>query len=171
MGPLGDYPIVDASEIHPDRYANAEWTAPGVLVVWGNEPLKFNADGYLGHWLNLCVQMGTQTISIDPVLTWWDTRAEHGWWKPEEEAAEPHLYDCFGYNANNLTYPYESGPGNIGAPVKCLIAKIYKVEEGNVMPGDQVTRRGGFRNYEQARPCTGPPTRTSTMVSLPRAAR
>ncbi|NTU90176.1 MAG: molybdopterin-dependent oxidoreductase, partial [Actinobacteria bacterium] len=76
-GPLGDYPIVDASEIHKDRYNNPEWKAPDVLVVWGNEPLKSNADGYLGHWLNLCVQRGSKIISIDPVLTWWGARAEY----------------------------------------------------------------------------------------------
>ena len=75
--PFGDYPIVDASETQPDRYASAEWQNPDVLVVWGNEPLKSNADGYLGHWLNRCVQMGTKIISIDPVLTWWGARAEY----------------------------------------------------------------------------------------------
>ncbi|NLP45167.1 MAG: molybdopterin-dependent oxidoreductase [Peptococcaceae bacterium] len=79
-GPLGDYPIVDASETLPDRYANSEWKNPDVLVVWGNEPLKSNADGFLGHWLNLCVQRGTKIISIDPVLTWWGARAEY--WLP-----------------------------------------------------------------------------------------
>ncbi len=46
-------------------------------MVWANEPLKSNADGYLGHWLNLCVQRGTKIISIDPVLTWWGARAEY----------------------------------------------------------------------------------------------
>ena len=70
-GPLGDYPIVDASETLPERYAHSEWVRPDVLVVWGNEPLKSNGDGYLGHWLNVCVQMGTKVVSIDPVLTWW----------------------------------------------------------------------------------------------------
>ncbi len=80
-GPLGDYPIVDASETLPDRYANPEWKNPDVLVVWGNEPLKSNGDGYLGHWLNMCVQMGTKVISIDPVLTWWGARAEY-WLQP-----------------------------------------------------------------------------------------
>ena len=54
---------------------------PDVLVVWGNEPLKSNGDGYLGHWLNMCVQMGTKVISIDPVLTWWGARAEY-WLQP-----------------------------------------------------------------------------------------
>lgn len=77
MGPLGDYPIADSSVTHPDRYANSEWEVPEVIVVWGNEPLKSNGDGYLGHWLVQCVQMGSKIISIDPRLTWWGARAEY----------------------------------------------------------------------------------------------
>ena len=55
-------------------------SVPTSLVVWGNEPLRSNADGYLGHWLNVCVQMGTKVISIDPQLTWWGARAAY--WLP-----------------------------------------------------------------------------------------
>ena len=77
MAPFGDFPIADASEGHEDRYANPEWKAPAVIVVWGNEPLASNADGYLGHWLAVCVQMGSKIISIDPRLTWWGARAEY----------------------------------------------------------------------------------------------
>ena len=77
IAPFGDFPIVDASETHEDRYNNPEWCPPDVLVVWGNEPLASNADGYVGHWLVQCVQMGTRIISIDPRLTWWGARAEY----------------------------------------------------------------------------------------------
>lgn len=80
IAPLGDYPLVDASETSSDRYLNKDWKNPEVLVIWGNEPLKSNADGYLGHWLLPCVQMGTKIVSIDPVLTWWGARAEY--WLP-----------------------------------------------------------------------------------------
>jgi anaerobic selenocysteine-containing dehydrogenase len=79
-GPLGDFIITDASECHEDRYNNPEWQAPDMIVIWGNEPLKSNADGYLGHWLNVCVQMGAKIICIDPQLTWWGARAEY--WLP-----------------------------------------------------------------------------------------
>ncbi|MDR3136100.1 MAG: molybdopterin-dependent oxidoreductase [Coriobacteriales bacterium] len=77
FAPIGDYHIVDASEGSESRYANPEFEPPGVIVVWGNEPLKSNADGYMGHWLVQCVQMGSKIISIDPQLTWWGARAEH----------------------------------------------------------------------------------------------
>ena len=77
MAPFGDFPIADASEGHEDRYGNPDWKAPEVIVVWGNEPLASNADGYLGHWLAVCVQLGSKIISIDPRLTWWGARAEY----------------------------------------------------------------------------------------------
>ena len=77
MGPMGDFPIVDASEGSELRYANPEFVNPGLVVIWGNEPLKSNADGYIGHWLAVCVQNGSKIISIDPRLTWWGARAEY----------------------------------------------------------------------------------------------
>jgi anaerobic selenocysteine-containing dehydrogenase len=78
--PMGDFPIADASMGHPDRYNNPEWLPPEVLVVWACEPLRSNADGYIGHWLVQCLQMGTKVICIDPVLTWWGVRADY--WLP-----------------------------------------------------------------------------------------
>ena len=80
IAPMGDFPIVDASQGHPDRYIAEEFRPPEVLVVWGNEPLASNADGYIGHWLVQCVQMGSKIISIDPRLTWWGSHAEY--WLP-----------------------------------------------------------------------------------------
>jgi anaerobic selenocysteine-containing dehydrogenase len=77
FAPIGDYHIADASEGSEKRYANPEFVPPGVIVVWGNEPLKSNADGYIGHWLVQCAQMGSKIISIDPALTWWGARAEY----------------------------------------------------------------------------------------------
>ena len=76
-GGMGDIPIVDASEGHELRYADPTWERPEVIAVWGNEPLAANADGYLGHWLAVCVQLGTKIISVDPRLTWWGVRAQY----------------------------------------------------------------------------------------------
>ncbi len=77
---IGDFPIVDASEGHADRYNNPEWVRPDVVVIWGCEPLRSNADGYLGHWLVACMQQGTRFISVDPQLTWWGAHADY--WLP-----------------------------------------------------------------------------------------
>ena len=72
----GDYFLVDAAVTHERRYLDPEWRPPEVLVVWGNDPLKSNADGYRGHWLVECMQLGTKVVSIDPRLTWWGVHAE-----------------------------------------------------------------------------------------------
>jgi anaerobic selenocysteine-containing dehydrogenase len=85
----GDFPIVDASETHQDRYGNPEWQPPEVVVIWGCEPLKSNADGYLGHWLVACMQMGTKLIVIDPQLTWLGSRADY--WLPIRAASDEAL--------------------------------------------------------------------------------
>ena len=74
---IGDFPIVDASEGHEDRYNNPEWLPPSVVVIWGCEPLQSNADGYLGHWLIACMQQGTKFITIDPQLTWLAAHSEY----------------------------------------------------------------------------------------------
>ena len=74
---IGDYFISDAAVGKEKRYADEEWRAPGVVIVWANEPLKSNADGYIGHWLVECMQLGTKIISVDPRLTWWGVHAEH----------------------------------------------------------------------------------------------
>lgn len=105
---------------------------------------------WIENWDGRCKQM----VKIFPGMDKRFISAEHGWWKPEEEPSEPHLYGCFDYNVNNLTHAYESGPGNIGAPIKCLLAKIYKVTPENEYPapGEQVTRLGGFRDYEPGKP-------------------
>jgi anaerobic selenocysteine-containing dehydrogenase len=73
----GDYSLADTSLGHEDRYANKEWQVPGVIMVWGNEPIKSNADGYMGHWLVECVQLGSKVISIDPRVTWWAVHADY----------------------------------------------------------------------------------------------
>ena len=72
---------------------------------------------------------------------------EHAWWFPEEEAAEPSLYGVFDSNINNMTKIFETGQGGIGSDIKSFLAKIYKFEEGDQMPGEVVTREGGFGDY------------------------
>ncbi len=73
---MGEMNIIDVSETHELRYADSTFRRPDVIMVWGNEPLKSNADGFLGHWIVECMQMGTKIISIDPRLTWLGAKAE-----------------------------------------------------------------------------------------------
>jgi anaerobic selenocysteine-containing dehydrogenase len=72
----GDFAVVDTSMAHQDRYANPAWVAPKIIVIWGTDPLKANADGFLGHWLVQCMQHGSKLITIDPRLTWIGAQSE-----------------------------------------------------------------------------------------------
>ena len=73
-------------------------------------------------------------------------RAEHGWWFPETEGAEPNLYGVFDSNINNLTPQCENGDTGFGAPYANQLCRVYPCTEENsrVLPGEQVTRRGGY---------------------------
>ncbi|MGI6216581.1 MAG: molybdopterin-dependent oxidoreductase [Coriobacteriales bacterium] len=94
-----------------------------------------------------------QKLVYDDTLDERVIAADHGWWFPEEEPAEPHLFGVFDSNINNLTSQMQYGSTGYGAPYKCTICKIYKCTEENSqeLPGDVVTRKGGWK-YEEAQP-------------------
>ena len=54
--------------------------------------------------------------------------AQHGWWKPEEEAEEPHLYGVFDYNINSLIPNDHFGKTGFGTNVKSALCKVYKYD-------------------------------------------
>ena len=126
-------------EFHPEPRVKV---SPGTAAEYGLQD---------GDWIWMendegrCKQMVEVFAGIpDDCLS-----AEHGWWKPEEEGAVPHLHGCFDYNVNNLTRNFQSGPGGIGSPIKCTRCRIYKVKDGDVMPGEQITQLGGWRDDYQ----------------------
>ena len=129
-------------EFHPDPlvYINPK--------VAEKEGIKDGDWVWIENWDGRCKQKAKITNEVDERCI----RGEHGWWKPEEEIAAPHFCGAFDFNPNNLTHAYESGPGNIGAPIKCLPARIYPVKEGDIMPGTQVVELGGFREYTPMQP-------------------
>lgn len=89
-----------------------------------------------------------QKANLDPSLPKWLIRAEHGWWFPEQEAAEPSLFGVFDSNINNLTQQDAYGPTGMGAPYKNQICKIYKDGGSETMtPTETVVTFGGF-NHE-----------------------
>lgn len=56
--------------------------------------------------------------------------AQHGWWFPEEDAAEPSLHGVWKSNCNVLTddKPDSCNPISGGWPLRGLLCKIYKVD-------------------------------------------
>lgn len=73
--------------------------------------------------------------------------AEHGWWFPEGDGAEPSLFGTYDSNPNNCIPALMLGEGGIGAPIKCSICKVYPYQEGDMLPGEKITRHGGWMNY------------------------
>ena len=83
-----------------------------------------------GDWVGIenqfgkCRQKAHLTTTIDPRVV----NAEHGWWFPEQDMEAPNLGGAFDVNVNNLLPHKTIGKLGYGAPYKCNICKIYKVE-------------------------------------------
>ncbi|HUT71491.1 MAG TPA: molybdopterin-dependent oxidoreductase [Desulfatiglandales bacterium] len=72
----GDFEVSDCSQFVSDRYENANWKTPQCIILWGNNPLTSNPDGFLGHWIIECMKRGSEIIVVDPRRTWLATRAK-----------------------------------------------------------------------------------------------
>ncbi len=73
---LGDFFIIDASQMDERRYDNPDWKLPEVVMIWGNNPIVSNGDGFLGHWIVDMMKRGTKLIVVDPYLTWLASKAD-----------------------------------------------------------------------------------------------
>lgn len=74
---MGDFTIVDCAEQFEARYKDPRWKRPEVIVIWGNNPLYSNGDGFFGHWVVDCMKLGSKLVVVDPRLTWLAARADH----------------------------------------------------------------------------------------------
>jgi anaerobic selenocysteine-containing dehydrogenase len=152
---IGDFFIIDASQLDERRFENPEWKLPEVVVIWGNNPIISNGDGFLGHWIVDMMKMGTKLIVVDPYLTWFASRADY--WlqvRPGTDAAvglamlnviiEEELYDkefvdkwCYGFEELServKEYPPE------------------KAEEISWVPAEKI--RGAARMFAKAKPAS-----------------
>ena len=68
-----------------------------------------------------------RVVEITPTILEGVVSTDHAWWHPEGDPEK--LYDVFELNVNQLM-PWGCGPSGMGANYKCLLCKIYKVEEG-----------------------------------------
>jgi anaerobic selenocysteine-containing dehydrogenase len=98
-------------EIHPDTaksldIGNGEW-------VW------------VENWLGRCKLKAKVTIIVPP----WMVMAAHGWWFPEKAGPEPSLYGVWESNINQLIPMGYQGKDGLGAPLKHLLCKVYKVNQ------------------------------------------
>lgn len=95
-------------EIHPD-------TAAELGIKSGDEVTIENPWGTAHE-----VAKVTPSVRRDVVS------AAHGWWYPEEDGEEPHLYGVWKSNVNSLVPHRVLGKMGFGAPYKQLPVKVYK---------------------------------------------
>ncbi|TWH49218.1 molybdopterin-dependent oxidoreductase [Sporomusa sp. KB1] len=74
---LGVLVVGDYSQFFPDRYDHPGYEIPEYILIWGNNPVVSNSDGFLGHWIVECMKRGSKLITIDPKLTWLAARSEY----------------------------------------------------------------------------------------------
>ena len=96
-------------EIHPDTaksldIGNGEW-------VW------------VENWLGKCKFKAKVTL----VVPTWMVMATHGWWFPEKPGEEPSLFGVWESNVNQLIPMGFQGKDGLGAPIKHLLCRVYKV--------------------------------------------
>jgi anaerobic selenocysteine-containing dehydrogenase len=99
-------------EIHPDTASS--------LDIGGGEWV------WIENWMGRCRFRAKVTLEVPP----WMVMATHGWWFPEEPAEEPSLYGVWKSNINQLIPMGYQGEDGLGAPIKHMLCRVYKVGEG-----------------------------------------
>ncbi|WP_455779366.1 molybdopterin dinucleotide binding domain-containing protein [Gordonibacter pamelaeae] len=90
-----------------------------------------------------------QVAKVTPVVNEHTVHAEHGWWFPESEPTAPYLFGTFESNPNNCTKAFVAGQGGVGSPIKAMVCKVYPVQEGDILPHEQIADGGNFPWYEK----------------------
>jgi len=85
---------------------------------------------WVENWMGRCMLKAKLT----PIVPEWMVMAEHGWWFPEEDGAEPSLHGVWKSNINQLIPMGYQGEDGLGAPIKHLMCRIYRAS-----PEDAVT--------------------------------
>ena len=68
--------VADCSQFFPQRYDHPDYQVPEYILLWGNNPVYSNSDGFLGHWVVELMKRGTKLITVDPRLTWLASKSE-----------------------------------------------------------------------------------------------
>jgi anaerobic selenocysteine-containing dehydrogenase len=97
-------------EIHPD-------TARGLDIGDGEWV-------WVENWLGKQQFKAKLTLAVLPQMV----MVAHGWWYPEQEGAEPVLFGAWKSNVNQLIPMAHQGKDGLGAPIKNLLCRVYKVQ-------------------------------------------
>lgn len=78
---------------------------------------------WVENWLGRTKYKAKVTLVVPP----WMVMATHGWWFPEKPGPEPSLFGVWESNVNQLLPMGYQGKDGLGAPVKHMLCKVYKV--------------------------------------------
>ena len=137
---MEEYPFVLTTGARTYCYFHSEGKQIPYLREMNPDPLiEINPEDALKHgiadgqWVRVsnpfgsCVLKAKVTQTVYPGLV----MAQHGFWFPEEDGEEPHLYDVWRSNINLLMPHFYVGELGFGAPYKCLICKVEPIEESH----------------------------------------
>lgn len=93
-----------------------------------------------GDWVRIWNQFGFcfEKAKVTPVVTPGLVHAQHGWWFPEEDGEEPHLFGVWKSNINSLIPHSRNGKLGFGSPYKAMICNIRKADESELVEADRV---------------------------------
>ncbi|MDR2715792.1 MAG: molybdopterin-dependent oxidoreductase, partial [Coriobacteriaceae bacterium] len=137
---MGEYPLIlttggrEQAFFHSEHRQVASLRATHPLPEVQIHPETAKGHGIeAGDWVWIENPLGRcrQKASVTNVVPPWLVHADHGWWFPEEEAAEPHLFGVFTSNVNQLI-PYNCGRSGFGNSYKSAVCRVYKVKEGEM---------------------------------------
>lgn len=96
-----------------------------VMEIHPDTAEKYN----ICHGQNVCIEnwLGKITVKalVTPVIHPDIVMAEHGWWFPEKDGAEPSLFGVWDVNVNQLIPMSHEGKAGLGAPIKSMLCKVY----------------------------------------------
>ncbi len=73
---FGNTFIADCGQLNEARFDHPEYRRPDLFMIWGNNPLRANADGFFGHWIIDCMKRGSKLMTVDPQVTWLSAHSE-----------------------------------------------------------------------------------------------
>ena len=153
-----EYPFVLVTGVRSVEFFHSEWRQPETISreLHPNPCFDIHPEAaaplgiHEGQWCWIENSMGRfrQIARFDATLDPRVISAEHGWWFPELDIAEPMLGGTFDCNPNNVIPMCENGTNGYGAPIKCAIAKVYPCgpddQSVESQPSWQVTRTNGY---------------------------
>lgn len=72
----GAIQVMDCAQVLEQGYDDPEYVVPEICLIWANNPIVSNADGFLGHWVVDLMKMGMKLIVVDPRMSWLGAQAE-----------------------------------------------------------------------------------------------